>query len=108
MVASISHSVSIPGDILAITAKSKFDVPFIIASFHGDTNGLATKPVLDALLKAMSSDTKLVSHKLIFGLDANTYENAKKGKQEDVLDFGRRYVSHGEYICASELNLFAR
>jgi hypothetical protein len=31
-------------DILAITAKSRFDVPFIIASFHGDTNGLVTKP----------------------------------------------------------------
>jgi hypothetical protein len=29
------------GDILAITAKSKLGIPFVVASFHGDTNGLA-------------------------------------------------------------------
>jgi hypothetical protein len=87
------------GDILAITAISKHNLPFVIASFHGDTNGLATKPVMDALVRAMASDDKLVSHRLIFGLDANTYENAKPKKQQDVLDFGRNYVSHGLTSC---------
>jgi hypothetical protein len=99
---SFPEGVDVPvakGDILAITAKSKHDVPFVIASFHGDTNGLATKPVLDAVVKAMASDSKLVSHRLIFGMDANTYENAKPGKQQDVLDFGRNYVSHGLTSC---------
>jgi hypothetical protein len=87
------------GDILAITAKSKLDVNFVVASFHGDTNGLATKPVLDAVVTAMNSDSSLSGHGLIFGMDANTYEHAKPGKQQDVLDFGLRYVSHGLTSC---------
>ena len=80
------------GDILAITTTDKDGTPYVVASFHGDTNGLATKPVLDAIVKAMSSDPALVAHKLIFGLDANTYEKATPGKTQDVLDFGKRYV----------------
>ena len=83
------------GDILAVTAQSKHGIPFVIASFHGDTNGLATKPVLTAVLKAMASDSKLAGHRLIFGMDANTYEKAKPGKQQDVLDFGEHYVKNG-------------
>lgn len=83
------------GDILAVTAQSKHGIPFVIASFHGDTNGLATKPVLSAVLKAMASDSKLAGHRLIFGMDANTYEKAKPGKQQDVLDFGEHYVKNG-------------
>jgi len=99
---SFPEGVAVPvakGDILAITAQSKYGIPFVIASFHGDTNGLATKPVLDAVVKAMAGDSKLLSHKLVFGMDANTYENAKPGKQQDVLDFGRNYVSHGLTSC---------
>jgi hypothetical protein len=87
------------GDILAITTSNSDGVPFVVASFHGDTNGLATKPVVDAIVKAMTSDSKLISHRLVFGLDANTYENATPGKQQDVLDFGKRYVSHGLTSC---------
>jgi hypothetical protein len=58
-----------------------------------------TKPVLDAVVKAMSSDKSLAGHQLIFGMDANTYEHAKPGKQQDVLDFGLNYVSHGLTSC---------
>lgn len=87
------------GDILAITATNQLGIKFVVASFHGDTNGLATKPVVDAIVKAMKSDTSLANHELIFGMDANTYENAKPGKQQDVLDFGKHYVSHGLTSC---------
>mmetsp|Transcript_39140 Transcript_39140/g.60276 ORF Transcript_39140/g.60276 Transcript_39140/m.60276 type:complete len:579 (-) Transcript_39140:95-1831(-) len=87
------------GDILAITAKSKLDMDYVVASFHGDTNGLATKPVLDAVVAAMKSDNSLSGHGLIFGMDANTYEHAKPGKQQDVLDFGLHFVSHGLTSC---------
>ena len=87
------------GDILAITTKTIDDVPLVVASFHGDTNGLATKPVVDATVKAMASSPTLVSHRLIFGMDANTYENAKPGKQQDVLDFASRYVERGLTSC---------
>lgn len=63
-----------------------FPVPF---------SGLATKPVLSAILKAMASDNKLAGHRLVFGMDANTYENGKPGKQQDVLDFGKHFVAQG-------------
>lgn len=95
---SFPEDVDVPvakGDILAITTKSKHGIPFVVASFHGDTNGLATKPVLTAVLKAMASDDKLAGHRLVFGMDANTYEIAKPGKQQDVLDFGKHYVAQG-------------
>jgi hypothetical protein len=87
------------GDILAITATNKYDVPLVVASFHGDTNGLATKPVLDAVVKAMSSDSALKGHRLVFGMDANTYENGKPGKQQDVLDYAKHYNSLGLTSC---------
>jgi hypothetical protein len=99
---SFPEGVAVPvaqGDIIAITATSVDGVPFVVASFHGDTNGLATKPVLDAIVKTMTSSPTLVSHRLIVGLDANTYEHATPGKQQDVLDFGKRYVSHGLTSC---------
>ena len=99
---SFDEGVDVPiakGDILAITATNHDGVPFVIASFHGDTNGLATKPVLSAILKAMSLDPSLSAHKLIFGLDANTYENGKPGKTQDVLEWGKHYVSYGLTSC---------
>jgi hypothetical protein len=87
------------GDILAITATSRDGLPLVVASFHGDTNGLATKPIVDATVKAMGSSPTLISHRLIFGMDANTYENATPGKQQDVLDFAKRYVEQGLTSC---------
>jgi len=103
---SFPEGVDVPvakGDILAITAKNKFGVDFVIASFHGDTNGLATKPVVDATVKAMKSDSTLNNHRLVFGMDANTYENAKPSKQQDVLDFAKSYVSHGMTSCWGDI-----
>ena len=99
---SFEEGVEVPiaeGDILAVTATDRDGIPFIIASFHGDTNGLATKLVLSAMMKAMSSDSALITHKLVFGLDANTYEKAKPGKQQDVLDWGKHYVSYDLTSC---------
>jgi len=99
---SFPKGVQVPvakGDILAITATSNHNVPFVIASFHGDTNGLATIPVVDAVVRAMGSDKELVSHRLVFGLDANTYEHATPGKQQDVLEFAESYKDHGLTSC---------
>jgi len=100
--AAFPANVAVPvasGDILAIAVEDKTGEQYVIASFHGDTNGLATKPVTDAIVKAMNSDPKLSSRKLIFGLDANTYEHAKPGKQQDVLEYGQNFVSHGLTSC---------
>lgn len=87
------------GDINAITTVDKDGTPYVVASFHGDTNGLATIPVNDAIVKLMETSQDLLQHKLIFGLDANTYEKAKPGKQQDVLEWGKSYVSHGQTSC---------
>ncbi|KAH8048128.1 hypothetical protein JL722_12729 [Aureococcus anophagefferens] len=69
------------GDVFAVTASTKTPgapPKVLVASFHGDTNGLATIPVLDALAKT-SADLGLP---LVFGLDANahTADRAKPGK----------------------------
>ena len=42
----------------------------LLASFHGDTNGLATLPVL-AAVHALAQ--QMPGHRLVFGLDANTW-----------------------------------
>lgn len=102
VVASFPPGVDVPvaqGDINAITTFDAEGTPFVIASFHGDTNGLATIPVNDALVKTMEENPDLSNHKLIFGLDANTYENADPGKQQPVLEWGKSYVSHGQTSC---------
>lgn len=87
------------GDILAITATNKYGLNLVVASFHGDTNGLATKPVVDATVKAMKSMPSLKDHRLVFGMDANTYEHAKPGDQQDVLEFAASVVDHGLTSC---------
>lgn len=87
------------GDILALTTKSVTGDSYVVAAFHGDTNGMATKPVVDAVVKAMANDASLKDHKLIFGLDANTYENGTPGVTQDVLDFAKSYNAHGLTSC---------
>merc|ERR1711862_428948 len=85
------------GDILAITINDKEKVEYVIASFHGDTNGLATIPVLKAIRKAMIV-MKINYKRLIFGLDANTYEKGS-AKKQDVTEFGTVYVEHHLTSC---------
>merc|ERR1719401_2040006 len=87
------------GDLLVITTIDSHNVPYVIAAFHGDTNGLATIPVLDSIVKTMSSSVGLTDHKLLFGLDANTYEKEDPGKKQDVTGFGKFYSSQGLTSC---------
>ena len=69
---------------------------FLLVSFHGDTNGLATIPVLNAVLSYMSSH--LTSHKLLFGMDANTYANPH-ADQQGVTDFAKHFTSKHLNSC---------
>jgi len=87
------------GDLFVITTENAHKDRFIVASFHGDTNGLATKPVVEAVVAAMHNNPALTGSRLIFGLDANTYEHAVTGKQQDVLDFADHYVKLGLSSC---------
>ena len=72
------------GDLLVVTCKDKKGKSYLLASFHGDTDGLATAPTLHAVHALAAT---LPGHTLLFGLDANTYVKAKPGKQAAVGDF---------------------
>merc|ERR1711957_917021 len=56
-------------------------------------------PVAGGDINAVKTDVSLADHKLVFGLDANTYENATPGKQQDVLEWGKSYTAHGQTSC---------
>jgi len=96
VMSTFSKSVPVAnGDLLVLSATDSHGRKYLLASFHGDTNGLATLPVLAAVHALASSKS---DHTLIFGLDANTYEFAGSNKQ-DVLEFARDYVSKGYTSC---------
>jgi hypothetical protein len=74
------------GDLLALTAVDPDDhTQYLLASFHGDTNGLATEPIVGAVHSYALN--KKPDHKLLFGLDANTYTKPEPD-QEGVDKFG--------------------
>ena len=54
--------------------------PFVIASFHGDTNGLQTINVI----KAVNSECGGPNSTLIFALDANCHRDDNKGKRLSI------------------------
>ncbi|KAG8458545.1 hypothetical protein KFE25_003080 [Diacronema lutheri] len=96
-----------PGDVLVVTVDEAArpagagaagaPARFVLGSFHGDTNGLATVPVLRALAK-LAATPALAGHTLLFGLDANTYE-ARSAKTQHVLDFADAYGALGLTSC---------
>lgn len=83
-----------PGDLLLVRAKvlpaSSVDVA--LASFHGDTNGLLTTPMLSKVVR------ELPCERFLFGLDANTHELKVEGKAH-VLEFEEFYESLGLRAC---------
>ena len=67
------------GDLFAITAVDAAGAQYLLASFHGDTDGLASAPVVRALHAL--AQASFPSHRLVFGLDANTYDEQNPKKQ---------------------------
>ena len=93
----VDHSTHVAnGDLLVVSVADTSGRMYLLASFHGDTNGLATRPLLAALHQLHQS---MPQHRLIFGLDANTYEKGIPGKKQDVLEFAADYVSKGLTSC---------
>lgn len=92
-----TQEVSIPadgwedGDLLVLKTKHG-ETPLTLASFHGDTNGLLTMPMLKQVHK------HLPTARLLFGMDANTYEKVSK-KTAHVLDFEKMYSELGYRSC---------
>ena len=83
------------GDLLVLTVSTNDGVPYLIASFHGDTNGLATIPVVDAVKNYSKT---LDGVKVLFGMDANTYDSPN-ADQQGLLDFARFYRANKMTSC---------
>lgn len=96
------------GDLFAILVheknptKSSTITPsegYLLASFHGDTNGLATKSVVDAVINyALYTVPR---YHLLFGLDANTYSKPEKD-QQGVIDFAQYYTKNHLSSCYTQ------
>eukprot|EP00450_Noctiluca_scintillans_P015815 CAMPEP_0194508610 /NCGR_PEP_ID=MMETSP0253-20130528/38995_1 /TAXON_ID=2966 /ORGANISM="Noctiluca scintillans" /LENGTH=534 /DNA_ID=CAMNT_0039351673 /DNA_START=40 /DNA_END=1644 /DNA_ORIENTATION=+ len=84
------------GDVVAVCAKHRTGCDYLLASFHGDTNGLATNPVVDAV--AASLRKRGPTTRLLFGLDANVYLEEKPGWQH-VQGFLQHCDGHGLRSC---------
>jgi len=67
------------GDLCAMTMQGVDGKRYFLASFHGDTNGMASLPVLRALNEAIS--TYYPDHILICGMDANTHKTHSDSTQ---------------------------
>ena len=86
------------GDIFVIGLDDIHGKQYLFSSFHGDTNGLATKPVVSAVYSVLKQLQKNGQRTLLFGMDANTYEKGDSHKQ-DVTEFGQFYVGKGLTSC---------
>lgn len=85
------------GDLIAITALRAADkCKYLLCSFHGDTNGLATIPVLAAVHKY--AVTHVPDHILLFGMDANSYAAPEKD-QLDMQELATFYRERGMNSC---------
>ena len=90
------------GDILGITVKDKEGEEYFLASFHGDTNGLATIPVMEALQSVAT--TKYAGYTKLWGLDANAHFTPDGGKRLSVEDMSANVAKLG-LAAASGLDL---
>jgi hypothetical protein len=72
------------GDMFALSAKGTDGVSYFIASFHGDTNGIASTPAVSALMQCLHD--VLPDHVPLFGVDSNTHADSKP-KTKDVKEF---------------------
>jgi hypothetical protein len=59
-----------PGDLHAVSIEDVAGRRWLLASFHGDSNGLSTQPVLACLHQAARA--RFPDHVLLVGADANT------------------------------------
>ena len=83
------------GDIMAVRAADATGRPYVLATFHGDTEGLQSPVVLEALHATVGRMDGALS--LLFGLDANVYEQPSTGKKPHLhyLEWVAKYEASG-------------
>ena len=88
----------VAGDVVVLSVRERgTGEPYLLASFHGDTDGLATIPVTAALQRLWAEGCAGCPTKrarLLVGMDANTYQTHSK-KRQGVLEFATAYRSLG-------------
>jgi hypothetical protein len=88
------------GDLLVVTYRSSAGpggpCSRLVVSFHGDTNGLLSWPMLNAVDEAARQE--FPNHHLILGVDANLYAEESKEKMSFV-DFMQKASSLGYSSC---------
>lgn len=100
-----------PGDLLVISAPTVVgggNKRIFLGSFHGDTQGLASVPVLHAVTAALKH---LDCSAFIFGIDANVYEEEKEGHESfknfvKVSDSLGLETTWGERLSSSNYTTF--
>ena len=84
------------GDLLALKCTDSEDgTKYILASFHGDTNGLATVPIVTAVQRYAALHS---NYRLLFGLDANTYDTPEVD-QQGMVQFAQFYTEKKLNSC---------
>jgi len=85
------------GDVAAFFATRLADgKKYLLASFHGDTDGLATAPVLSAVDAFHTAEAPGAA--LLFGLDANVHAVATQGRA-NVAEFAALFTSFKMTSC---------
>lgn len=84
------------GDLLVLRAEDSAGKKFLVASFHGDTNGLKSKAVVSTVARVLENQEP--GCQLVFGLDANTYPK-HEAKWQGVDDFLEHCGSLGLQSC---------
>jgi len=87
------------GDLVLVRTRTASGLELLLGSFHGDTNGLKSKPVVSAVASVLEKQE--VKCHLIFGLDANTYLKKEEGWQS-VEDFAAHCSDLGLRSCWPE------
>mmetsp|Transcript_63197 Transcript_63197/g.199644 ORF Transcript_63197/g.199644 Transcript_63197/m.199644 type:complete len:535 (+) Transcript_63197:40-1644(+) len=92
------------GDLYAAVVRpaagSPDATPCLLASFHGDTDGLLTVPVLDAICATREACGE-PKPCFIFGLDANAYSKGAVGKKLGAQEFTEACAARGLGECWS-------
>jgi hypothetical protein len=81
------------GDLLAAAVQSADGAGWLLVSFHGDSNGLSTQPVVQAVRDYARA--ALPGHALLLGLDANTQSRAPDAYHLGLPGFGRFLSAQG-------------
>jgi len=85
------------GDLCVFACTSVSGQSYVFASFHGDTNGLATVPMIQKLREIARKERPEAI--LIVGLDANTYHKHKPGDKQGVREFMSECAELGLSTC---------